>query len=343
MGFFRKDKQWKPFNILNVMGSISGILGFLLSALNVYADFKVPIFFIIRDLLLFSSILVFSLICLLTAQHYKRRFLEMLDVCSGKDKEMDLLAQKEEERCIKIVKRFQNVIVKNCSIAHNGNKVLKQVPQDPCEEFNIDYYMKDYHRDLYSSGTTLLRKLVLDFFKIKNYDEDCAVTIKIVSPKDSSRNILDWEVITAYRDENAKSQNSREIKENEYIIKENTAFRRLAYETEPYFCGNNLKELDGYANQTNGWEKYYNATFVVPIMHYDLLIGFLAVDSLNKSKKDLFQPEWCYKIMSGVAGQISIMMSFFTSINDQAELVRVSGEFEQQIKKMEIKLEELKC
>lgn len=78
----------------------------------------------------------------------------------------------------------------------------------------------------------------------------------------------------------------------------NTAFMTIMNERKSYFRSSNLKELkkiDAYDNTNQHWEKYYNATIVVPIRmkmnisnaeipdsRYNLL-GFLCADSLSTS------------------------------------------------------------
>ena len=58
-----------------------------------------------------------------------------------------------------------------------------------------------------------------------------------------------------------------------------------------YFLSNNLKKEQNYSNSSSDWQRFYNATLVVPIeidRRKEGVIGFLCVDSLNTKNQLLF-------------------------------------------------------
>ena len=165
-------------------------------------------------------------------------------------------------------------------------------------------------------------------------ENDISVSVKLILPpknimklyrrlareKDKLLQKEQW-VITAFRDHKTfqanKSTGKREVLEALYSIEGNTAFRDIVIGSEPRFFSNDLRSLQrqrGYKNETSDWESKYNSTLVVPMVlkraahaarEERRYLGFLAVDSLNPSKKRLYDSEECFHILNHAALTLS--------------------------------------
>jgi hypothetical protein len=117
----------------------------------------------------------------------------------------------------------------------------------------------------------------------------CAVSIKLVSrppetPEASSK-------VTAFlRDSDSESRRGV-VDDKAYRIDENTAFKLICLDGEPYYVCDDLvaaTRSERYLNRRNGWARDYTATIVVPIFKITTpnfsaesqeLLGFFCVDN----------------------------------------------------------------
>jgi hypothetical protein len=195
---------------------------------------------------------------------------------------------------------------------------------------------KDYNlfQNICRFITDGVRASLIEHFKTRGIDigENVAVTVKLVI---SSDQIIDlssftnydeakirtrpqW-VITVFRDTYTYT-NYREEREVGgvviYNISDNTAFRNIYEGGNEYFLHNDLKSLNdsgAYLNENPNWQKYYNASLVVPIQYQDklepgqrLCYGFLAADSKNNGEQHLYNSEDCLLIMRQAAELLTI-------------------------------------
>jgi hypothetical protein len=88
----------------------------------------------------------------------------------------------------------------------------------------------------------------------------------------------------------------RETRDSLFTINANAAFNSLIMANKPQDCFtcDNLAGVDQYFNETEDWQKFYNATLVAPIYggvsngRGPNIKGFLCIDSHNRPNVSLF-------------------------------------------------------
>ena len=181
---------------------------------------------------------------------------------------------------------------------------------------------------------TELRTIYLKFFHVlinevksqfrcycdrNNISSNIRVSLKIVSPVEG-KEVREWEVFTVYRDQETFDTIGVGDTEDPHLIKDNTAFDAVAYHLEKAYCSNDLVALGGkYRNTSRRWEDKYNATMVVPIRYLPekskgelMLFGFLAVDSNNADRIDLFSSALDSEHMNIMGGSADIGAAMLT-------------------------------
>ena len=201
---------------------------------------------------------------------------------------------------------------------------------------NRDEY--EVFQDICSFVTQSVRDSIKEYLQSMHIDvkEDISVSVKLIlTPKD----ILDlypqhfaggrerllreqtlsaeqlW-VITAYRDPKTYHEytrtGSREVLGTLYSLDGNTAFQHIYRgqgRNDRFHC-NDLADLHArklYDNENQGWQQQYNSTLVVPLVleHTSRdkrrYLGFLAVDSRNSERQQLYERDGCYWILNYAA------------------------------------------
>jgi hypothetical protein len=164
------------------------------------------------------------------------------------------------------------------------------------------------------------------------FQEDVSVSVKlIITPEEvmerfqvkaeEERRIRskDQWIITVYRDAYTHINfPMREKSQKLYEPEENTAFDLIIKKGYECFVHNNLQELgQSYENQNTSWHRFYNATIVVPIRYCGLdgktcvNYGFLAADSLNEGKLEIYDKDVCFHILAHAA---DVLATFFLAL-----------------------------
>lgn len=139
-----------------------------------------------------------------------------------------------------------------------------------------------------SKTTGESQKLENAYLDLKRIPLTVSITVKLMNKpyhSDGNDNIERIKVYTAYRDYEAYSKHEREVGEEVYTVRGNTAF--ITCITKDYFISNNLKrEQENYSNEHKGFEEFYNCVIVVPIKLKRAdgqvkFFGFLCCDCLN--------------------------------------------------------------
>ena len=202
----------------------------------------------------------------------------------------------------------------------------------------MDVKERKAFRDLCSYITDDVRTAFSQYFKSKGIDigNDISVSVKlIIRPEEVSgllytklnqeqqKEILlkDQWVITVYRDHYTHSH----LKEREkglriYDVDKNTDVHLLVKSKQDVFFHNNLQSYYGYENENLDWPRYYNSTLVVPIRYLSIdkqqyrCYGFLAIDSLNRKKQDLYNDNECKYILGHAADLLATFFLLFEFI-----------------------------
>lgn len=150
----------------------------------------------------------------------------------------------------------------------------------------------------------------------KTLKNDLFFSVKLLTKK----NDADYSIVTAYR--NKKAREVREVLVKDYSIEGNTDFREIILGDKPFFLCNDLKNLNGYKNESSDWEERYNATVVVPISSNDrqhdaddnILYGMLTVDNLNSEhESDLFNAN--HRLILQYAADLMAVIFLFVDLN----------------------------
>jgi nucleoside phosphorylase len=186
------------------------------------------------------------------------------------------------------------------------------------------------------SVTVQLREALLNYFQSVsiNLGEDIAISIKLVLPPQNIMRLYGnyfnyshkmllkrklW-VITTYRDPvtyiRNKISREREVIQRLYSIEGNTAFKEIMQQKNDRFCCNDLMSKHQYENENINFAKQYNSTLVVPMVldnsrNKSRYLGFLAVDSLNPNKLNLYERDECYWILNHAA---LVLSNFFLAL-----------------------------
>ncbi|MCB0209659.1 MAG: hypothetical protein KDJ52_10030 [Anaerolineae bacterium] len=316
---------------LTVIFGIIGILGLILSYIGWQYPDGVPMrMFMIRDL----AILGIAIVLTLFATTFKLQSISIRKETNSKVKQIrgETSAQVEGLR-LYITKQLENYRI----TGRNFTSELVDYYRTRSSDIHINEigpeeweFMKDVCKDI-----TLRVRIALEEHLRHTHpqiNENISVCVKLLI---SSERLLDivgtrlnsqakiglktkdkW-VITAYRDPKTYSDKKREVSHVVYEIDQNTAYMNIFKGLKECFLNNNLKDLeDAYLNENPNWDRHYNATVVVPI-RYELtslgeyeFFGALAVDSLNKSKSELFNED-CVYILAHAA---DFLANFFLSI-----------------------------
>jgi len=162
-------------------------------------------------------------------------------------------------------------------------------------------------------------KLARIYFIAKGMDvQDLRLTVKAVI-SDDKQNLDNWLVKTVVRDSDSwqkldNDDNHQVSSKTDHKIGDNTDFHHVIDNKAIMYCCNDLqKKGASYKNSSASWREHYNATQVVPVatQYKDswLYFGFVALDSLNKNKQEMFsdsKDNELYQILKSLAESIAI-------------------------------------
>jgi hypothetical protein len=268
-----------------------GFISILISAFFIKYPSNVPRFIIVRDLLFLFG---FFLVTLVIYGRYMRR--------ERVFKNQRAYLTKVIERTHKITSKYHNDLFDNfrelAEETHSDVSLLSK------EDINRYQRMCEYVADN-------VRDSLLSYFQSLSIDlnGDLSVSIKLIVDSDSLSELLGrnptkrsrlrsqnkW-ILTFARDRDTTNNTNREVCQYLYSINGNSSYQYLTNSSRPYYCSDNLLAQDGYLNESERWEEFYNATIVVPIRYMSsssssssfVSYGFLAVDAPNPGGRFLF-------------------------------------------------------
>lgn len=292
--FIQNVWNWLKENPLSTIGSFASVASLILTLVSYNNDINVPQFIIIRDLLLFGGMFALCVFFVIKQRLYLDKNIILEKKIENKKDEILDLPRSIFNQYNQIAKKYGHIVFE-----------LENQDSDVTDYKDKNTKFEKQFNRLAHIVTMALVEVAEQFLKLQRIEERCSVTIKLLKPDLDARDLRRWEVYTAYRDPVTYKEGVREIKEKQYIIEENSAFRHIAYDGNEFFCHNNLKGLGViYNNKTENWQKLYNATFVVPISHKTMHYGFLAIDSKNKCQEELFSEKWCLPLLNSASEQI---------------------------------------
>jgi len=274
----------------------------------------IPLLIIVRDLIAFVALLLVS--GLLLSKYIRREFF--------------LERQAEHLKLSKqrLYLQFENFH----GIAHQFRDALfshyiDEVPEDisptleerqtftkMCQSITME--VKKILRDLYGAECFDLDeplcvavKLTLTSDAISGYYQS-----KLTSDEQKELKKSNQWLITVYRDPetSVNSRGEREIAKRIYAIDKNTAFIHTIRDRRNVYACDDLSALgDTYLNENPKWQSQYNSTIVAPIRYFDpdnnkyRCFGVLAVDSVNKDNRCLFENNHAKNIIGHAADLIA--------------------------------------
>ncbi|MBB5031481.1 hypothetical protein [Prosthecobacter vanneervenii] len=175
----------------------------------------------------------------------------------------------------------------------------------------------------------ILMKMITNHFQMLKIDEKISLSVKVQVTGKMVKTLCDMEdkaaalidprdhyIITLARDhETATLFTEREVRKEAYPLKDNTDFSHILTGASEFLC-NDLRKLEKEGHYTNNnprWKEWYNATLVVPIMHRATpadkqnIYGFLTVDSLNQSQREIFTRDGVERIMAFGADLLALI------------------------------------
>ena len=302
------------YSLLSVLLSLLSI--FLTLVLWKFPD-KIPVLIIIRDIIV---VIVLLLVAGLLLYRYIRRE-SYLNGLTSRLTSANKRLNRQFSNYHSIVHKFRNDLFQH---------YLNKIP----EEIIVTEKEREVFEKVCHSITMELKRVMSDYLDSREIclQDDLCVTVKLTL---SSKNIIDlygiafddklknkfrnnqqW-IITVYRDPDTyeKFREKREVGNRIYSVERNTAFIHIFQDKEQVFAKDDLQALgDAYKNENALWWKQYNATIVAPI-RYSVpekggyrCFGFIAMDSLNPNKENLFENEEAKYIIGHAA---DLMANFF--------------------------------
>jgi len=169
----------------------------------------------------------------------------------------------------------------------------------------------------------------------RNIDENIRVTVKFIEPYGNNQE--EWSVSTLFMDpktwadsDHTDTDDSCKVKGK---IKDNTDFSKILIDKEKIFYSNNLSSLgdEKYLNSSSNWRTRYNSTLVVPIKNKPqngatvVYYGFLTVDSLNSSNKEIFSEDEKDNIFHIMAHASDSIASWFIRHDVHVEVLEIKS------------------
>ncbi len=303
-------------------GIIGLILSFVSIVVSIIAICINPNSFVIAVSIASCQILVFitSLICIgiirksqkqIDKINHAKTTIENQAMESEKNNKELLMNEEELIRKIlvfnKIVnKRFNSYLVDACDISDRffvassetdeTIEKITEITKEQREEMYArqvkiakDIYSQDAYKlyDAYISSTfSDLVDIIEKYLNNKGYRLSVSLSLKLLDRKcDSSININDVSVFTAFRDKSASEQGIREVGEKIFKINANSDFLNCM-KKESYFRNNIPKDCPDYMNENDNYSLYYNCVATVPIIcdykNEKVIYGFLCCDTLNE-------------------------------------------------------------
>jgi hypothetical protein len=310
-----------PDRIYSFISVLLGLLSIVLTVFLWEFPEKIPGLIIIRDIIVICVLLLVSGLLL---YKYIRR-----------ESYLNRLTMRLQASNDRLNKQFSNFH----SIVHKyRNDVFQHYLHKIPEEIVVTKRERDTFEKICHSVTMELKRVILDYLESRNVSlkDDLCVTVKLTL---SSKNIIDlygaafdktikrklrknqqW-VITVYRDPETyeRYRENREVGNRIYCIERNTAFIHIFQEREQIFAKDDLSILgDAYKNENPCWERQYNSTLVAPI-RYSVpekggyrCFGFIAVDSMNTERKNIFETEEAKYIIGHIA---DLMANYFLTLS----------------------------
>jgi transcriptional regulator with GAF, ATPase, and Fis domain len=214
------------------------------------------------------------LICFIVYLYLKRKYLAIVEVIICKQKQLNNNYNETALNLIIKDKEYKRKIEKGNSDVENYLEMLKK----------LQYTFYDHI-------SSVIIQVFTEVNKLKNVNQNICVTIKhVYSHKDSD----EIKVCTIWRDNESYSNGRKAGITTIQDIYKNSDFINIYMsqaEGNHYFLSNNLKKEQNYSNSSSDWQRFYNATLVVPIeidRRKEGVIGFLCVDSLNTKNQLLF-------------------------------------------------------
>ncbi len=274
----------------------------------------------IKDLGIFGTLLILTLVFFLSYRRHKHRCDRLQQISEDQTQEFKKIIEKQ-------IGLFQSLMINTRNSFYEKSADLSSYVTFIYESQEV----KSLFNDILDSITTSLARIVSNGQRMSlvggSYTEEfVSIAIKLRVNGSTAKKLVkssnnagfddnDDCVITLARDSLTKNDHpDREIRKNIYGIGSNTAYISIAKSNSAYFISNDLASDPNYKNETQNWRDYYNATLVVPIWYTENrssqreILGFLAVDSLNKSgNPNLFNLEETKKILDFGADLLSLL------------------------------------
>lgn len=188
-------------------------------------------------------------------------------------------------------------------ILHNINHQARNLISKINSDIITNDFSKERARDLaFQKYLIYLLGNIKEIFDLLTADQ-CAVCVKIIISNEQPELST---VKTQYRDSiSFRERKSTDKNLQSFPYYENTAFKLIIQDPykNPFFLSNDLRNEKGYNNKNPNWNKYYNASLVVPIsipLSKDqdrIILGFICIDN----QKGGFDDVVCRNILSSIA------------------------------------------
>lgn len=329
-------------SIDRIIGIISVLLGVLSIVITIF-DWKSPEGLSLLNvdshivILFFLVIIIVALVAL-----WKRRgsvikslktdiekqeesFSNQLKTLQDKVANYEITIRDNEEYLLAELKTLQNIV------SHYKEKLFQYFQQFiPNNLVKFNEKEVELFQDICRIIIDGVRESLKEYFKSQDTDviEDIAITVKLIvlSEELIKMNILNEEqkrkvqtqeqwVITVYRDSYTYRHYRKERGlngERMYSISGNTAFQHIVTNKQPHYLNNDLQKDAHYLNENPKWKDHYNSTLVVPISYENdhlnqyINVGFVAVDSRNKTGVELYNDKECKEVLSQAADLLCI-------------------------------------
>jgi len=309
-----------PDRVYTFVSVVLSILSIVFTVITWQFPERVPLLIIIRDITVLSLLLLTSGTLL---WKYARREQYLISANANLDYSNKRLS-KQFENFHSLVHKFR------CDVFSRYKNYIK-------EDVLVDTKSKATFEKLCHSATTDLKAAFTEFILSTgvDWDDDLCVSVKLTASPDALLsalgNIIDknkktsikkkkkW-VYTAYRDPISFEhfRDNREVARAFYSIDGNSAFDHVYNQKHDTYACNDLSALGKtYKNENPRWKEFYNSTILAPIRYNDTAngqyycFGFIAIDSMNTRKNNLFENTEARHIVGHCA---DLMAIFFLTL-----------------------------
>lgn len=313
------DENPYPERAFTLLSLLFAVVGVAISGWSVFSYTMPPAFLLVKDLVIYGSLLI---LCLYFFLRYRRAVSEV---------ERQRKSHKAQLADIQTLVR-QQIETYQWLMSHTRASFYGGVDAS-IYQHRFTYVKAGLAKlldDSLDRVLTAVRKILESHLRGKNPPPRAEISLsvkalvtgemvgKLCTLTDVQKAALVPEkryVITLDRDHDTKlTRQERECRKSYYDIEANSDFSRIISGELEEFQSNNLKELEAkreYRNNSPDWQRFYNATQVVPIWHrhgdQSNIFGFLTVDSLNPNNEPLFDGKETLSIMMFGADLLALL------------------------------------